>query len=97
MHSEYGWEATSEGKHFNTVKGLQAVSRTSANLHSIPTPLNGAVYDAQELYLGYDQIEVETPHAGCAMIKPLRASLENASYSTQQFGNLWIFEFSYRQ
>jgi len=59
MHSEYGWEATSE----NTSARLKAYGscfRTSANLHLDPdSTKRRGVRDAQELYLGYDQIEVE--------------------------------------
>jgi len=39
MHSEYGWEATSEGKHFSAVKGLrQLFPDKCKSTPSIPTP-----------------------------------------------------------
>jgi len=59
MHSEYGWEATSE----ETLQRLKACGscfqdKCKSTLDPDSTKRRG-VRDAQELYLGYDQIEVE--------------------------------------
>ena len=61
MHSEYGWEATCEGKMFSTVKGLRQLFPGQVQIYTLDpdSTKRRGVRDAQELYLGYDQIEVE--------------------------------------
>jgi len=61
MHSEYGWEAVSEGKNYNTVKGLRQLFPGQVQMYTLDpqSTKRRGVRDAQELYLAYDQIEVE--------------------------------------
>src|SRR3712207_3249287 len=61
MHSEYGWEATREGKQFSTVKGLRQLFPSEVQIYTLDTESTRrrGVRDAQELYISYDQIEVE--------------------------------------
>lgn len=61
MHSEYGWEAVAEGKEVSTVKGLKQLFPDKVEVYTLDpeaTKRRG-VRDAQELYLNYEQIEVE--------------------------------------
>jgi len=58
MHSEYGWEP--QAKHFNTrLKACGSCFQDKCKSTLDPDSKRRGVRDAQELYLGYDQMEVE--------------------------------------
>ncbi|MGB7377233.1 MAG: DUF87 domain-containing protein, partial [Rivularia sp. (in: cyanobacteria)] len=61
MHSEYGWEAVSEGKNLSTVKGLKQLFPSKIEVYTLDpeSTKRRGVPHAQDLYLSYDQIEVE--------------------------------------
>ncbi|NET36234.1 MAG: DUF87 domain-containing protein [Cyanothece sp. SIO1E1] len=92
MHSEYGWEAASEGKHFSTVKGLRQLFPGQVQIFTLdPTSTQRrGVKDAQELYISYDQIDVEDLNLVRAELNLSEASLENAIILRNEFGKSWI-------
>lgn len=92
MHSEYGWEAASEGKQFSTVKGLRQLFPGQVQIFTLdPTSTKRrGVRDAQELYISYDQIEVEDLMLVRGELNLSEASLENAIILRNEFGKNWI-------
>lgn len=92
MHSEYGWEAVSEGKNFSTVKGLRQLFPNQVQVYTLDpeSTRRRGVRDAQELYLSYDQIEVEDIMLVRQELNLSEASLENAIILRNEFGNSWI-------
>lgn len=61
MHSEYGWEAAKEGKEASTVKGLRQLFPSHVQMYTLDpdSTRRRGVRDARELFISYDQIEVE--------------------------------------
>ncbi len=92
MHSEYGWEAVSEGKQFSTVKGLRQLFPGKVQVYTLDpaSTKRRGVRDAQELYLSYDQIEVEDIMLVRNELNLSEASLENATILRNEFGKSWI-------
>ena len=92
MHSEYGWEAVSEGKQFSTVKGLRQLFPGKVQIFTLDpeaTKRRG-VFDAQELYISFDQIDVEDLVLISRELNLSEASLENAIILRNEFGSSWI-------
>jgi hypothetical protein len=92
MHSEYGWEAVSEAKQFSTVKGLRQLFPGQVQIFSLDpeaTKRRG-VRDAQELYISFDQIDVEDLILVKSELNLSEASLENAIILRNEFGKSWI-------
>ncbi|WP_353929108.1 ATP-binding protein [Okeanomitos corallinicola TIOX110] len=92
MHSEYGWEAVAEGKNVNTVKGLKQLFPNKVEVYTLDpeaTKRRG-VRDAQELYLSYEQIEVEDIKLCAREFGFSEAALDNASILCNEFGKTWI-------
>lgn len=92
MHSEYGWEAVSEGKRFSTVKGLRQLFPGQVQIFTLDpeaTKRRG-VRDAQELYISFDQIDVEDLTLVRGELNLSEASLENAIILRNEFGKSWI-------
>ncbi|PSN19389.1 ATPase [filamentous cyanobacterium CCP5] len=92
MHSEYGWEAVSEGKHFSTVKGLKQLFPGQVQIFTLDPEATRrrGVRDAQELYISYDQIDVEDLLLVRGELNLSEASLENAIILRNEFGKSWI-------
>lgn len=92
MHSEYGWEATREGKQLSTVKGLRQLFPNQVQVYTLDpdSTRRRGVRDAQELYIGYDQIEVEDLALVRMELNLSEASLENAIILRNEFGKSWI-------
>jgi DNA helicase HerA-like ATPase len=92
MHSEYGWEATREGKQLSTVKGLRQLFPDQVQVYTLDpeSTRRRGVRDAQELYIGYDQIEVEDLALVRSELNLSEASLENAIILRNEFGKSWI-------
>ncbi|MFM7354671.1 MAG: helicase HerA domain-containing protein, partial [Microcystis aeruginosa] len=61
MHSEYGWEAMKEGKEVSTVKGLCQLFPGQVEIYTLDpdSTKRRGVRGAQELFLSYNQIEIE--------------------------------------
>ncbi|MEC4895134.1 MAG: ATP-binding protein [Oscillatoria sp. PMC 1051.18] len=94
MHSEYGWEAVSEGKQFSTVKGLRQLFPGQVEIYTLDpdSTKRRGVGDAQELYLSYDQIEIEDLRLVSGELGLSDASLDNANILAGEFGNSWIIQ-----
>lgn len=94
MHSEYGWEAVQEGKHFSTVKGLRQLFPKDVQMYTLDaeSTKRRGVRDAQELYLSYDQIEVEDIALVARELGLSEASLDNANILYGEFGTSWIIQ-----
>lgn len=92
MHSEYGWEAVSEGKKFNTVKGLRQLFPGQVEVYTLDpqSTRRRGIRDAQELYLSYDQIEVEDLSLVQRELNLSEASLDSANILRSEFGKSWI-------
>ncbi|EKQ70162.1 putative ATPase [Leptolyngbyaceae cyanobacterium JSC-12] len=92
MHSEYGWEATREGKQFSTVKGLRQLFPGKVQIYTLDpeSTKRRGVRDAQELYISYDQIDVEDLMLVRGELNLSEASLENAIILRNEFGKSWI-------
>jgi DNA helicase HerA-like ATPase len=92
MHSEYGWEAAREGKQFSTVKGLRQLFPDQVQIYTLDpqSTKRRGVRDAQELYISYDQIEVEDLMLVRGELNLSEASLENAIILRNEFGKVWI-------
>ncbi|NJN29474.1 MAG: DUF87 domain-containing protein [Synechococcales cyanobacterium RM1_1_8] len=95
MHSEYGWEAASEAStrsHVATVKGLRQLFPDQVQIYTLDpeSTQRRGVRDAQELYIGYDQIEVEDLALVRQELNLSEASLENAIILRNEFGKGWI-------
>ncbi len=92
MHSEYGWEATREGKQFSTVKGLRQLFPGLVQIYTLDpeSTKRRGVRDAQELYISYDQIDVEDLMLVRGELNLSEASLENAIILRNEFGKAWI-------
>lgn len=92
MHSEYGWEATREGKQFSTVKGLRQLFPGQVQIFTLDpdSTRRRGVRDAQELYVSYDQIDVEDLMLVRGELNLSEASLENAIILRNEFGKSWI-------
>lgn len=92
MHSEYGWEAASEGKYFSTVKGLRQLFPAQVQVYTLDpeSTKRRGVRDAQELYISYDQIEVEDLLLVRDELNLSEASLENAIILRNEYGKSWI-------
>jgi len=94
MHSEYGWEATSEGSksRVSTVKGLRQLFPDQVQMYTLDpdSTRRRGVRDAQELYISFDQIEVEDLMLVRGELNLSEASLENAIILRNEFGKSWI-------
>lgn len=94
MHSEYGWEAVQEGKGFNTVKGLRQLFPAEVEIYTLDSDSTKrrGVRDARELYLSYDQIEIEDLRLVGHELGLSEASLDNANILQAEFGKSWIIQ-----
>jgi uncharacterized protein len=92
MHSEYGWEAVSEGKQFSTVKGLRQLFPGQIQIYSLDpeSTKRRGVRDAQDLFLSFDQIEVEDIALVQRDLNLSEASIENAIILRNELGSGWI-------
>src|SRR4028118_438527 len=92
MHSEYGWEAVSEGKQFSTVKGLRQLFPDKIQIYTLDpeSTKRRGVRDAQELFLSFDQIEVEDIMLVQRELNLSEASIENAIILRNELGSGWI-------
>ena len=92
MHSEYGWEAVKEGKGEDRVKGLRQLFPGEVEIYTLDTQSTKrrGVKDAQELYLSYNQIEIEDLRLTAKELGLSDASLDNANILRNAFGEHWI-------
>lgn len=92
MHSEYGWEATTEGRQHRTVKGLRQLFPGQIQIYTLDpeSTKRRGVRNAQELFISYNQIEVEDLALLGQELNLSEASLENAIILRNEFGRDWI-------
>jgi uncharacterized protein len=92
MHSEYGWEAMREGKEVSTVKGLRQLFPGQVEIYTLDpeSTKRRGVRDSQELYLSYDQIEIEDVRLVGYELGLSEASLDNANILYSEYGKHWI-------
>ncbi len=94
MHSEYGWEAVSEGKQFSTVKGLRQLFPGLVEIYTLDpqSTARRGVPNAHELYLSFDQIEIDDIRLVGRELGISEASLDNANILASEFGKSWIMQ-----
>jgi len=92
MHNEYGWQAISENKSAPRVKGLKQLFGADVIVFSLDAESSRArgLPDAHELYIGYDQIEIEDLELLKSELALSEATLENAYIVKEKFGANWI-------
>jgi len=92
MHSEYGWEAVKEGKGEDRVKGLRQLFPGEVEIYTLDTQSTKrrGVKDAQELYLSYNQIDIEDLKLTAKELGLSDASLDNANILRNEYGEHWI-------
>ncbi|MCC5640557.1 ATP-binding protein [Nostoc sp. CHAB 5844] len=94
MHSEYGWEAVAEGKNVNTVKGLKQLFPGKVEVYTLDpeaTKRRG-VRDSHELYLSYEQIEIEDIKLCSRDLGLSEAALDNANILYNEYKQSWIVQ-----
>jgi DNA helicase HerA-like ATPase len=92
MHNEYGWQAISENKSAPRVKGLKQLFGANVAVFSLDRESSKArgIPDAHELYIGYNQIDIEDLELLRAELSLSDATLENAYIVREKFGADWI-------
>lgn len=92
MHNEYGWQALSESKAAPRVKGLKQLFGSQVAVFSLDQESSRArgVPDAHELFIGYNQIEIEDLELLKTELALSEATLENAYIVKEKFGPDWI-------
>ncbi len=92
MHSEYGWEAMKEGKQVSTVKGLRQLFPGQVEMYTLDpeSTKRRGVRDAQELYLSYEQIEIEDLKLVAKELGLSDAAIDNAVILQNEYGKHWI-------
>ncbi len=92
MHSEYGWEAMKEGKTVSTVKGLRQLFPGEVEIFTLDaeSTKRRGVRGAQELYLSFNQIEIEDIRLVGFELGLSEAALDNANILFSEFGRDWI-------
>jgi DNA helicase HerA-like ATPase len=92
IHSEYGWEAVAESKEVNTVKGLKQLFPGQVEVYTLDpeSTKRRGVRDAQEIYLSYEQIEVEDIKLCARELGLSDAALDNTNILCNELGKSWI-------
>ena len=88
MHNEYGWQALCEGKTTSTVKGLKQLFNDEIVVFTLDSESSKrrGIRDAQELFISYDQIEVEDIALLKEELNLSEASIESALILKEAFG-----------
>lgn len=92
MHNEYGWQAMSENKGQPRVKGLKQLFNSEVVVFSLDTESSKArgIPDARDLFIGFNQIEVEDLELLKSELALSEATLENAYIVKEKLGSQWI-------
>lgn len=92
MHNEYGWQAMSESKSAPRVKGLKQLFGPDVVVFSLDRESSRArgIPDAHELFIGYDQIEIEDLDLLKGELALSEATLENAYIVKEKLRGDWI-------
>jgi uncharacterized protein len=94
MHSEYGWEAMQEGKQVSTVKGLCQLFPGQVEIYTLDpeSAKRRGIKNAQEMYLSYDQIEIEDLRLIAFELGLSDAAIDNANILMNKLGRSWIVQ-----
>jgi uncharacterized protein len=94
MHSEYGWEAMQEGKQVSTVKGLCQLFPGQVEIYTLDpeSAKRRGIKNAQELFLSYEQIEIEDLRLVAFELGLSEAAIDNANILLNEFGKSWIIQ-----
>jgi hypothetical protein len=94
MHSEYGWEAMQEGKQVSTVKGLCQLFPGQVEIYTLDpeSAKRRGIKNAQELFLSYDQIDIEDLRLIAFELGLSEAAIDNANILLNEFGKSWIIQ-----
>ncbi|MEA5469953.1 ATP-binding protein [Spirulina sp. 06S082] len=94
MHSEYGWYAMKEGKNVSTVKGLAQLFPGQVEIYTLDSQgtKRRGVSSAQDLFLSYEQIEMEDLRLVGYELGLSDASIDNANILASEFGKSWIVQ-----
>lgn len=97
MHSEYGWEAISEGKQFSRVKGLKQLFPGQVEIYTLDpqSTKRRGVNNAHKLDLGYNQIEIEDLKLVAYELGLSDASIDNANILRGEYKDSWIQQLIY--
>lgn len=92
MHNEYGWQAMSESKSAPRVKGLKQLFGGDVVVFSLDRESSRArgLPDVHELYIGYNQIEIEDLDLLKVELNLTEATIENAYIVREKMGADWI-------
>lgn len=92
MHNEYGWQAMSESKSAPRVKGLKQLFGHNVVVFSLDSESSKArgIPDARELFIGYNQIEIEDLDLLKNELAISEVTLENAYIAREKMGTDWI-------
>lgn len=92
LHFEYGRESSLRNHEFSTVKGLYHLFPNEVEIYVTDTDsiLSRGVLDVQELYISYEQIEVEDIKLVSQELGITEDSLDNANVLYTEFGKSWI-------
>lgn len=92
MHNEYGWQAMSESKSAPRVKGLKQLFGGDVVVFSLDKESSRArgLPDVHELYIGYNQIEIEDLDLLKVELALSEATVENAYIAREKMGADWI-------
>ena len=85
--------AVSEGKNFSMVKGLKQLFPNRVEIYTLDAESTNrrGVTSAHELYLSYDQIEIEDLRLIARELNLSEASLDNANVLASEYGRDWIY------
>ena len=88
MHNEYGWQALCESKNVATVKGLKQLFTSDIVVFTLDAESSKrrGIRDAHELFIAYDQIEVEDIALFKEELNLSEASIESALIVKEAFG-----------
>ncbi|MBW4569611.1 MAG: ATP-binding protein [Tolypothrix carrinoi HA7290-LM1] len=92
LHSEYGWEVVSRGQP-SIVKGLWHLFPKSVEIYTLDSESTRRQgIHAHELYLSYDQIDVEDIKLVSQDLGLSEDSIDNANILHSEFGKRWIVQ-----
>lgn len=92
MHSEYGWEAVSEDADAKFVKGLKQLFNNLVEIYTLDAESTNrrGISNVHELYLSFEQIEIEDLRLVANELGLSEASLDNANILQSEFNKHWI-------
>jgi hypothetical protein len=95
MHNEYGWQARSENKGQNVVKGLKQLFNSKVEVFTLDkesTERRG-ISNSHELFISYEQIEIEDLALLKHELNLSEASIESAMTLKEREGKYWLRNF----